>query len=198
MSQGEQPIEIQSIPLREVAEALRQTRPFAETDVSGLSGVEWVDRVKAKAGSVLAEPGQPLRFYWLVLDGEIRAERLEPDGSRTLAGIASAGEGFGEAPLLTGKTHSPFLIVAARDSLLVRFTEQDFWALLACCPAVRTVVLANMAQRLQVYQVEALPSALHRSSAETCCACKSSACASATSPRPMPSLSVCAVCSSTR
>jgi signal transduction histidine kinase len=118
--------------------------------------VEWVDRVKAKAGSVLAEPGQPLRFYWLVLDGEIRAERLEPDGSRTLAGIASAGEGFGEAPLLTGKTHSPFLIVAARDSLLVRFTEQDFWALLACCPAVRTVVLANMAQRLQVYQVEAL------------------------------------------
>ena len=34
--------------------------------------------------------------------------------------------------------------------------SEEFWALLACCPAVRTVVLADMAQRLQAYQVEAL------------------------------------------
>jgi signal transduction histidine kinase len=70
--------------------------------------------------------------------------------------MASAGDGFGEAPLLTGKGHSPFFILAAQDSLLLRFTEQDFWTMLACCPAVRKVVLANMAQRLQAYQVEAL------------------------------------------
>jgi signal transduction histidine kinase len=156
MSQGEQPIEIESIPLREVAEALRRTRPFAETDVGALSGVEVVDRVKVNAGGVLVEPGQPLSFYWLVLEGEVRAERPEPDGTRTVVGIAAAGDGFGETPLLTGKTHSPFFILAAQDSLLLRFTEQDFWALLACCPAVRKVILANMAQRLQAYQVEAL------------------------------------------
>ena len=42
------------------------------------------------------------------------AERLEADGSRTLVGGARAGDGFGEAPLLTGKTHMQFLVTATR------------------------------------------------------------------------------------
>jgi signal transduction histidine kinase len=40
--------------------------------------------------------------------------------------------------------------------VLLRFHQQDFWTLMACCPAARKVVLTNMAQRLQAYQVEAL------------------------------------------
>jgi signal transduction histidine kinase len=156
MTEGEQTIEVQSIPLRDIAEALQQTRAFADTEISALIGVDRVDRVRVKAGTVLIEPGQPISFYWLVLEGGIRAERLEADGSRTTIGAANAGDGFGEAPLLTGKTQSPYSIVAALDSLLIRFTEQDFWAMLACCPAVRKVVLADMALRLQTYQVEAL------------------------------------------
>jgi signal transduction histidine kinase len=138
-----------------VAEALLRTRPFAGVDLDAL-GVQHVERVRAKAGAVLAEPRQTLRSYWLVLEGEIRAERPEEDGSCTLAGIAQAGEGFGEAPLLTGKNYSPFAILAARDSTLVRFSEDEFWALMACCPTARKVILANMAERLQAYQVEAL------------------------------------------
>ena len=156
MSQDAQPIKIETIQLTEVAEALRRTRPFAETDVSALSGVDRVERVHAKAGCVLSEPGQPLRSYLLVLDGEIRTERPEADGSRTVMGIAATGEGFGETPLLMGKTEGSFFLIAVRDSLLLRFTEQDFWTLMACCPAARKVVLANMAQRLQAYQVEQL------------------------------------------
>ncbi len=156
MSLGEQKVVIESVPFREVAEALRQTRPFAETRPETLTGVDRVDRIHAKAGAVLAQTGEPLRYYCVVLLGEIRAERPEPDGAYTLIGLAKAGEGFGEAPLLTGKSHSPFRIVASRDSLLIRFSDQDFWSMLACCPAVRAVVLANMAQRLQSYQVEAL------------------------------------------
>jgi signal transduction histidine kinase len=156
MIQGNDAIQIESIPLREVAEALLQTRPFAGTQLDALRSMDRVDRVTAKSGAVLVEAGEPLRFYWLVLDGEIRAERLEPDGTRTMVGIAQAGEGLGEAPLLTGKTHAPFFILAAQDSRLVRFSEENFWTLLACCPAVRTVLLANTARRLQIYQVEAL------------------------------------------
>jgi signal transduction histidine kinase len=158
MSEGQQPLEraleIESVPLREVAEALRPTRPFAETDVFALTGVDRVERIRAKAGSVLAEPGQRLRRYLVVLDGEIRTERPEPDGSRTVMGVATTGEGFGETPLLMGKTEGTFFLIATRDSLLVSFTDENFWALLACCPAARKVVLANMEQRLQAYQVE--------------------------------------------
>ena len=156
MNESAEPIEIDTIQFADVAEALRRTRPFAETDVSLLSGVNAVDRVKVKSGAVLVEPGEAFKFYWLVLEGETRAERPEPDGSRTIVGIAAAGEGFGETPMLIGKTHSPFFIQAIQDSVLLRFTEQQFWTLMACCPAVRKAVLTDMAQRLQAYQVEAL------------------------------------------
>jgi signal transduction histidine kinase len=160
MSQDGQLIEIESIPLRELTLALRATRPFAatspETFIDALHGVPHADRVRAKAGAVLVEAGEANLYYWLVLEGQARAERPEPDGTRTMVGLARAGEGFGETPLLTGRTESAFYVVVDQDSVLLRFTEQDFWILLACCPEVRKVVLANMAQRLQAYQVEAL------------------------------------------
>jgi signal transduction histidine kinase len=160
MSEGGQMLEIESIPLAEVVEALRRTRPFAETSaetlLGTLGGVASVDRITARAGTVLIEPGKPWHFYWLVLDGETRAERPEQDGSLTLAGVAHAGDGFGEAPMLSGKGCSPFVITATLDSKLLRFTEEDFWKLVACCPSVRKVVLADMALRMQAYQVEAL------------------------------------------
>ncbi len=55
-------METESIALRDIADALRQTRPFAETGVDAQLGVDQVDRVTASAGTLLAEPGEPLRF----------------------------------------------------------------------------------------------------------------------------------------
>ena len=156
MSESGKQIEVEPILLRDIAEALPQTRPFAGTAFDAIRGIDRVERVTAQAGSVLVESGQPWLHYWLVLRGETRAERPESDGTLTLIGIARAGEAFGEVPLLTGRPVSMFRISATQDSVLVRFTEQDFWSLLACCPAVRKTVLADSAQRLQAYQVEAL------------------------------------------
>jgi signal transduction histidine kinase len=160
MSGDGQPLEIELVPMREIVEALRRTQPFSETSaevlMDTLGGVDSVERITARAGAVLVEPGQAWSYYWLVLEGETRAERVEPDGSHTLVGVAQTGDGFGEVALLTGKGTSPFLVFASRDSRLSRFAEQDFWKLLACCPSTRKVVLADMAQRLQANQVEAL------------------------------------------
>src|ERR1700691_697690 len=156
MSESPQSIQVEPIHLRDAAEALSRTRIFAETPFTEIGGVGHVERVTAKAGSVLVEAGAPWSFYWLVLEGETIAKRPEQDGTWTLVGIAHAGEGFGETPLLTCRSVSMFRIVAAQDSVLLRFSEQDFWSLLACCPAVRKIVLDDSAQRLQTYQVEAL------------------------------------------
>ncbi|MFZ0745397.1 MAG: ATP-binding protein [Terracidiphilus sp.] len=147
---------IESIPWKEIATELHETRPFAGTNLDLLESMDRVDRVTAQAGAVVLEPGAPASFYWLVLRGEIRAERLEQDGAKTVVGIAVAGDGFGETPLLTGKSQIIFLLTAAQDTQLVRFTSEQFWALMACCPEARKVVLADMNQRLQIYQVEAL------------------------------------------
>lgn len=156
MSEGNQQVHVEAVALAKLADALHQTRPFAETNFDAVAQIGPVERVTAPAGSVLTSPGEPLSSYWLVLEGEVRAERPEPDGARTTVGLAPAGEGFGETPLLTGKTSSPFFIVTTRDSELVRFTDTQFWTLVACCPKLRAVVLQNTAQRMQTYQVEAL------------------------------------------
>jgi signal transduction histidine kinase len=160
MSESGQPIEIEAVPLREVAEALAKTRPFAQTDpqtfIDALHGVGLVERITARAGTMLLEAGVPRYSYCLVLKGELRAERQEADGARVTVGMASEGEGFGEVPMLLGKAPSPAYVVAVQDSLLLRFNEEQFWTLLACCPEVRKVVLENMSVRLQSYQVEAL------------------------------------------
>jgi signal transduction histidine kinase len=156
MSEGGQLVETEPILLRDIGEALFQTRPFSGTTPDALNGVERVERVTATAGSILAESTRLDRSYWLLLEGEARAERPEKDGSWTVAGFARAGEGFGEVPLLLGKAPSPMRVVASQDSVLLRFDEQEFWSLLACCPSVRNVVLADMSVRLQSYQTEAL------------------------------------------
>ncbi len=156
MGEGVQPIRVEAIQLKDLADALPQTRIFASTPFDAIFGVDHVERVTAMSGSVLVEPNEPWLYYWLVLQGETYAKRPEADGTLTLVGIAHAGEGFGEVPLLTGRGKSPFRVLASQDSVLVRFTEQDFWSLLACCPSVRSAVLADSAVRLQAYQVEAL------------------------------------------
>ena len=152
----EKPLVTQSIPFKEAEAELRKTRIFAGADFDALGGMDRVDRIHVPAGVVVSEPGDPVKFYWVVLGGETRAERLEADGSRTVVGGARTGDGFGEAPLLSGKSHMTFRATAMEDSLLIRFTSEQFWRILASCPQTRAVVLADMAQRLQAYQVEAL------------------------------------------
>jgi signal transduction histidine kinase len=156
MDEGGKSIEVESILLSDVGEALFRTRPFFGTSAEALSGVQHAERVIAKAGAYIAESGTPARYYWVLLEGKTYAERPEKDGSWTRVGIAQSGEGFGEVPLLTGRTLSLFRILAETDAVLIRFDESEFWNMMACCPTVRAAVLADMAQRLQTYQVEAL------------------------------------------
>jgi signal transduction histidine kinase len=156
MSESGKQIEIEPVLLKNIGDALFHTRPFSGTGREALSGVERVERVKAREGALLVQPGDEIRYYWVLLEGEIRSERPESDGSLTLVGVVHSGEAFGEVPFLTGKTQSPFLVKTIADSVLLRFSEDEFWSLLACCPSVRKVVMADMAVRLQAYQTEAL------------------------------------------
>jgi signal transduction histidine kinase len=146
----------EAVPLREVAAQLRKTKVFAGTDLEELCGFEQVELVTVPAGAILSEPGDPTAHYWVVLCGEMRADRVETDGSLITVGGAAEGEGFGEAPFLTGKTAMQFLVTATRDSDLVQFSGEQFWALLAGSPSARAVVLSDMARRLHAYQAEAL------------------------------------------
>lgn len=156
-SPSEPSIEVEWVSLAEAGAALRQTRVFADTDVTQvLPGVERLERLKVSARTPLVRVGEACESYWVILEGEIRAERPESDGTSTLVGCVKAGEGLGEFSLLSGSSRTPVQIVAEVDSTLIRFPGEVFWTLLACCPAVRKVVLEDMALRLQAHRVEAL------------------------------------------
>jgi len=151
-----EPLRIESVAIGDLAGSLLQTRVFAGTPPESLLRIRHAERVTAKTGTVLVEPGEDWLYYWVVLQGEATAERPEQDGSLYLVGKAGSTDAFGEVPLLTGRPQCPFRISATEDSVLVRFAAQEFWELMACCPGVRQRILADAAQRSQTYQVEAL------------------------------------------
>jgi len=149
-------VAVESVSFAQIAERLRQFPAFAAADLGDLRGVETVELVRARAGATVVEAGQRPVKYSVVLAGRLRAERPEQDGSVAAVGYAQQGEGFGETPIMHGKAQSTFRIVAEEDSEIVRFTEAQFWNLMAFCPTVRTIVIRDMSERLQNYQVEAL------------------------------------------
>ena len=156
MGSLKKPLVKETISWGDAQAALAKTHIFAGTDLAGIAGIDRVERILASAGEAITEPGDPADSYWVLLRGDTRADRLEADGTTTMIGSASAGYGFAEAALLAGKTQLQFRVTAIEETELIRFTSEQFWIILACCPKARAEVLAAMAHRLKAYQVEAL------------------------------------------
>ena len=147
---------VETVRFADVIAKLQRFPSFAGLKLELLPGVETVELVHAPEGAALVEPGQSPLSYWVVLEGKVESRRPEQDGSLSPVGSAEAGQGYGETPMMHGKQSASFRTDALVDSTLVRFTEAQFWQLLACCPDVRRTIIADMTQRMQAYQVEAL------------------------------------------
>jgi signal transduction histidine kinase len=119
-----------------------------------LCGLGEADLLRIPAGVVFHDPKEGIRAFWVLLEGEVLTDKAEPDGSKTRVYTARAGDSFGEVMLLAGKAPAMYL-EASKPSVGLRFDEDSFWNLMACCPAVRKMVLANMSHRLQAHQAEA-------------------------------------------
>jgi signal transduction histidine kinase len=119
-----------------------------------LCGLGDADLLRVPAGVMFHDPAENVRAFWVLLEGEVLADKAEPDGSRTRVYTAKAGDSFGEVVLLVGKVPTLYLL-ASQPSVGLRISEDTFWNLMSCCLPVRKVVLANMAQRLHAHQAEA-------------------------------------------
>lgn len=136
--------------------AERLSEAFAATGVlpEQLCGLGEADLLRIPKGVVFHDPKNEIRAFWVLLEGEVLADKLEPGGTRTRVYTAKAGDSFGEFVLLTGKSPSLYL-VASQPSVGLRFDESSFWNLMACSPQIRKMVLANMSQRLHSHLAEA-------------------------------------------
>jgi signal transduction histidine kinase len=145
---------IETVSLSDFAQQLSDVAVFASLAPDQLCGLNQAELIHMPANGTILDPENPVRAYWVVLEGEVCADRIEKDGSLTRIGIAKRNETFGEVVLLAGK--SPTVrVLTAKPSVLLRFSEEEFWNLMACHPEIRKVVLSHMAQRLNAYQAEA-------------------------------------------
>jgi len=148
------PYTIERVSLDYYAEQLSQVFFSAGVTPDQLCGLGEADLLRIPAGVVFHDPKEGIRAFWVLLEGEVLTDKAEPDGSKTRVYVAKAGDSFGEVMLLAGKAPAMYL-EASQPSVGLRFDEDTFWNLMACCLPIRKMVLANMAHRLQAHQAEA-------------------------------------------
>jgi len=115
-----------------------------------------VELVEAPAGSVIYKQGETPVSFCILLDGEVRAVRLEMRGGETPLVTVHAGEIFGESPLLLGVEKAGVQVSAAANTTLLRIDTEGFWRLMATCPTLRQAVLAKAAQRIHSFSTMTL------------------------------------------
>ena len=121
---------------------------LTDSDLLCLQGIEQVWR---QTGELIERQGDVGRSFWILLDGRLRVSVERLDSTHYPSAILETGSTFGELPLL-GNIQNPSTIEALERSLLLRFTEEEFWHLMTTCPEVRKAILGNMAVRLQKIQ----------------------------------------------
>jgi signal transduction histidine kinase len=155
MSSNHTSLRIQRVPSETLFPELSKVPVFAEMKEENLACLGTVVLIEAEAGDEVAPPGSTCDGFYVLLHGEVEVRKDGKPGEPPQVFTQSAGDSFGEMPLLKG-VQSTYALVATAASRLVRFDEESFWQLMFSCPRVRAAILGNMARRLESYQVNAV------------------------------------------
>jgi signal transduction histidine kinase len=147
---------IERVPARDVYPQLRQVKVFSDLLEEDAACLGEVRILRVPAGATIYRPGDEVTEFWGVLKGEVRGIKKEDNGPNGYAIRFTAGESFGEVPLLTGRPAILMSSEVVSDTTLIGVGEEGFWNLMASCPVVRRAVIANMERRLQSYQAFAV------------------------------------------
>ncbi len=124
---------------------------FANLDEKTNECLQGADVIDAESGDCVLGQEQTKRYFWILMEGGLRAEYVEPDGTRKPLATHHGCETFGEVPLLTGSANRVECTMI-EPSRLLRVEEDSFWQLMTTCPSVRKGILANMTMRQQGLQ----------------------------------------------
>ena len=156
MTHVQQSSRVEEVEATSLATELQKVPVFAGVTLEDLRCLGTVELVHADAGADLSDISKTHRGFWIMLSGELRLQKRKEDGDLLLLSAVTAGETFGEVPLLIGKASSDTVITVLKPSSVVFLREELFWNLMFACPQVRIGVLGNMARRLQMYQSQEL------------------------------------------
>ena len=133
----------------QVLAQLRKVPILSSLKDDELHCVEGASDLHLGKGEFLVHQGDPPRFFWILLEGEIRI--FHSDGNEATLYKMQSGNAFGELPLLANIPCAVNL-QATMPSHLLQLDEEQFWNLMTGCPQVRKAILANMAERFQKMQ----------------------------------------------
>jgi signal transduction histidine kinase len=108
------------------------------------------EEVWFEPGDVVLRQGDPAVHFWVILHGQARFT-VERSGQDSMFITHDDGAFFAEVPIMIG---TPYLGTghALRQSHMLRWSADDFWATLRLMPATTRMILEAASQRMFLYQ----------------------------------------------
>jgi signal transduction histidine kinase len=129
------------------SEELLKLPLFAGLSPTELACLDQGEVISFPAGSMIAREGDPVDYFYVILEGEIRVTK-NYDGQEVVLAVHTTGKFFGEVPLLLDMPY--FIDGQARTACrLLRYSREEFWSLMRNCPSVSKEILRTMAARLR-------------------------------------------------
>lgn len=95
-------------------------------------------------GEVITEEGMQLHNLGLVLEGQVHVEREDYWGNRSILGIVSVGDIFGEAYAVPGSEPIPNFIVAAQDCEILFLETQHVLTMCSTSCQYHNALIQNL------------------------------------------------------
>ncbi len=100
-----------------------------------------------KKGEYIFTEGTDARFFFQIMEGEVKLTVSNEDGKEFIQGIFKKGESFGEPPLLIDKLY-PSTAIALSEVMIIRLAKEKFFVLLNDYPQFAQQLLRTFAQRI--------------------------------------------------
>lgn len=102
---------------------------------------------KVSKGSFIFMEGDTPRFFFQLVEGEIKVFSTNIEGKEFIQGIFTEGNSFGEPPLFEAKCY-PSTAQASTDSVIVKISKEKLLNILQDYPGVALNLLQTFAKRL--------------------------------------------------
>lgn len=102
---------------------------------------------KLKKQEVIFREGQPASFFYVIEAGRVKMYNINDEGREFIQGIFTAGNSFGEPPVISGGQY-PANAMALEDTVLLRMTREKIILLLRENPNVHLAFTTMLANRL--------------------------------------------------
>jgi CRP-like cAMP-binding protein len=102
---------------------------------------------RLKKNTIIFSQGDKARFYFQILEGQVKTYNLNPKQKEFVQGIFNTGDSFGEPSLFIEEPYSVSAITT-ENSILLRLPKNTFMDILKDHPAIQMSLLISFSKKL--------------------------------------------------